>query len=41
MNPSLIGYSYTRYYKALILRKMEHAFAPGLMHAQFRNLSQS
>ncbi|KAG9807082.1 hypothetical protein KCU63_g22605, partial [Aureobasidium melanogenum] len=25
----LIGYSYTRYYKALILRKMEHAFAPG------------
>ncbi|KAI4723624.1 hypothetical protein E4T48_00141 [Aureobasidium sp. EXF-10727] len=25
----LIGYSYNRYYKALILRKMEHAFAPG------------
>lgn len=27
--PSLIGYSYTFYYKDLILRKMEHAFEPG------------
>lgn len=26
---SLIGYSYTVYYKSLILRKMEHAFEPG------------
>lgn len=25
----LIGYSYTRYYKDLIIRKMEHAFEPG------------
>lgn len=27
----LIGYSYTLYYKDLILRKMEHAFEPGIL----------
>lgn len=26
---SLIGYGYTKYYKHLVLRKMEHAFDPG------------
>jgi len=29
MTISLIGYSYTVYYKSLILKKMEHAFEPG------------
>ncbi|KAI4764694.1 hypothetical protein E4T51_02339 [Aureobasidium sp. EXF-12344] len=37
----LIGYSYTRYYKALILRKMEHAFAPGDPVLELASMSKS